>query len=365
MGRAGVRTDAFFSVEGREAVFAGVSGCGGATAVGRIYIFDRREASEAAGALIVCLFDMPCESELDGLMAELSPVGMILSASAISPRLLEHLIESGIPYLILKDRFSSEYAGRVAMLDTERDVIVINPGLDAIGHYSRKSQRDELAAPCNLPPHRPEILMDADGKGIMADINALVRRKELYPALMEIAESFCGVPVAAAVTVPGRGETREGFCDMIESIYRAAVYGSFSILLKGYGGEADIKMALGDMHRVFCRLEEEGREFNGYLRKGIFIDSPVWLFRVSPFLKADTVCFDLDSITAHLLGCGRGELAGRELEEEAMFRIWEQYFSRFATECCRRICCREIKNERFLERLTALSDADEVYRSSL
>ena len=357
---SGMREGDIAVFDRRETIFRGISGGEGTMAIGRVCILGIGQIPTEGSATILCLFDMLCERELDCVMARIEPAGMILSASAISPRLLELIIYRHIPYMIIKNSLPCEYCGRVAMLDTQRDIIVIDPDVETICDYSKRAlpiaplQQRTVCLPSEV------LLFEENGGGIFVDADTMALSGDIYPQLMEVVESFCGMPVAVSLRVPIAEREREAFGNLVEGIYRAAVYGSFSLYLRGYDSEMTLKSALADMHRVFCRLEEEGREFNGYLRRGIVIESPVWLLRPSPFLKADAVCFDIDSITAHLMGCETCELCGRALEKNALIRIWEHYFSRFATEC-RRIAVLKNTDRDFFHAWRVLSGAGEIY----
>ena len=355
-----MRTGDGRTAEGKETVLKGISGCDGTVAVGRVCILGIGQLPLADCATILCLFEMPCERELDSVIDRISPAGMILAASAISPRLLELIIYRRIPYIIVKNSFSREYSGRVAMLDTQRDIVVIDPELETIGAYSRRGLPAELPVRRPTQTRRDGLLFEEGGRGVFADVLRLSEEGDVYSRLMEIVESFCGVHVAVSISVPENDRERETFKNSVEGIYRAAVYGSFSMYLRGYDSERRLRSAFADMHRVFCRLEEEGREFNGYLRRGIVIESPVWLLRPSPFIRADAVCYDIDRLTACLTGCEVSELPTRELEKNAIMRIWEQYFSRFATQC-KRIAVAENTSGELLEAWRALSGAEEIY----
>ena len=93
----------------------------------------------------------------------------------------------------------------------------------------------------------------------------------LFEAYRDIAE--CAFGISVTVTA----EYDAVFAERIRAILRSAVYGEFSLMLRGILCEKDIKSALSDISRIFCELEVDGREFNGYIQRGICIDSPILL----------------------------------------------------------------------------------------
>ena len=95
--------------------------------------------------------------------------------------------------------------------------------------------------------------------------------ESLFEAYRDVAERAFGVPITVIA------EYDVFFAERIRAILRSAVYGRFSLLIRGILCETDLKKALFEINRVFCELETDGREFNGYIRRGICIDSPMLL----------------------------------------------------------------------------------------
>ena len=114
--------------------------------------------------------------------------------------------------------------------------------------------------------------------------------ESLFEAYRDTAELAFGVPITVIA------EYDSFFAERIRAILRAAVYGRFSLLVRGILCETDLKNALSEINRVFCELETDGREFNGYIRRGICIDSPMMLRQT---LSADGI--DLFVIDAERL----------------------------------------------------------------
>ena len=95
--------------------------------------------------------------------------------------------------------------------------------------------------------------------------------ESIFEAYRDVAERAFGVPITVIA------EYDVFFGERIRAILRSAVYGEFSLLLRGILCEKDLKNALSSISRIFCELETDGREFNGYIQRGICIDSPMLL----------------------------------------------------------------------------------------
>ena len=52
----------------------------------------------------------------------------------------------------------------------------------------------------------------------------------------------------------------------VEALFRAAIYGNISLILGGVCSYRAARRAFELLHGSFCRLSEEGREFNGYIK---------------------------------------------------------------------------------------------------
>ncbi len=343
-----------------EKVFKGISGFGGGSlAVGRVDITSGKGETVKGEASMLCFFD---GSGGEGTVEKLcgnAPAGVIVSSEAISSRLINLLICRRIPYLILKDGFSRQYQGKVALLDTEKDVLIIDPCLETLNSYP--AARVALEA-CRLtePSHRL-LMRSRDGEAIMLDAEEARREGELFDVLAGIAEEYCGKKITVGQKLPLEEGDRERFCEDTEALFRAAVYGSFSVQLEGYSRPEDIRVGLELMHRVFCRLEAEGREFNGYLPRGVLLSAPVWLLGAPPFAKADFLTVDLDAAAAGLLGLSAEELGEARLPEETLELVWKELIPRFSRGCPLRAKSRILAGKEVLYDWISLMGIDELY----
>jgi hypothetical protein len=124
---------------------------------------------------------------------------------------------------------------------------------------------------------------------------------------------------------------RERFCDSAEALFRAAVYGDMSLFIGGICSQNEVRHAFELLHGCFCRLLEDGREFNGYIAKGILISSPVLLLDALSLPRCDLLCLDFSLLSARLTGAEDRESLLRSREELRCF--WETWKAENETLC--------------------------------
>ncbi len=105
----------------------------------------------------------------------------------------------------------------------------------------------------------------------------------------------------------------------IKAAYRAAVYGNFSLLFGEIFTNEEAENAKENANRAFCELIEEKHEFNGFIPKGILIDTPLALFsKISP-QSFDFFCYDTEKLSSHLIGTNEESI--RKYQEEMQILI--------------------------------------------
>ena len=114
--------------------------------------------------------------------------------------------------------------------------------------------------------------------GILVDCSALFEGGEegeqrLYETLRAIAEESPEREISALVSCDQKEKTET----QIKAVFRAAVYGEISLLFGDVFTNEDAEEAKECAQRSFRSLLEEGREFNGFIPKGILIDTPLAL----------------------------------------------------------------------------------------
>lgn len=344
-------------VLGRERVFRGISSGSGGVAVGRIRMPDTAARCKSE---MLCIFDAPEEEILTGIVRHSAPAGVIVSARAISPWVINLFVCYGIPYIIVKEAFPRELCGRVALLDGEHDRVIIDPNVETLNSLSSYTSYKGPALPIADGSGDMTVLERVGGKGAIIDAPR-VHGEELFELLREIAEHRCDGELTVNLRIPTHPNDAESFESDCEAIFRAAVYGRFFLQLEGYSSCRDISEAMTLICHAFCRLESEGREFNGYLPRGVLVDAPVWLMQGSVFPSADFICFDFDAITARMMGIEQRELADTELPREAIMRLWEQYFCSFAPRMPMRATSGVLAQHPIFEEWAERAGIDEIY----
>ncbi|MBO5938114.1 MAG: hypothetical protein J6Q82_01255 [Clostridia bacterium] len=109
----------------------------------------------------------------------------------------------------------------------------------------------------------------------------------LYQSLRELTEQDTERKVATIV------RNREE----IKAAYRAAVYGEISLLFGDIFTGEDAEQAKSTAHLAFRELLEEKHEFNGFIPKGILIDTPLALLSQIPTDGIDFFCYDIEKLS--------------------------------------------------------------------
>jgi hypothetical protein len=160
-------------------------------------------------------------------------------------------------------------------------------------------------------------LQDIDHTGISAEglcffAEELTKKQYLSPAeveesvfsllrqLFEEKVELCLTVIFQAVPDLISADHSERLKAITRGIFRAAVYGSISIIYN-----ANHNKAFGEfINKIFCELESDKREFNGYIKKGVLISAPSDILDVNK-RGIDFLCIDLDKMIPHLICNGK------------------------------------------------------------
>ena len=138
-----------------------------------------------------------------------------------------------------------------------------------------------------------------------------------YEFFCDIADSFLGSPITAVARFdPTHSERSAIFRSRIRAIYRASVWGQFSLLCTGISTPNDLDVCADIIKEAFCELESEGREFNGFIEKGICIDSPMMLYNFPQRSRFDFLCFDCEKLRYLGTGIKKSIIGTTELANE-------------------------------------------------
>ena len=122
--------------------------------------------------------------------------------------------------------------------------------------------------------------------------------ENIFELLRDIAELFPDLHAVMIIKNPdvsGGTDALEFTKAQIRALFRAAVYGNFSILCESVRTRSEYDRFSNVINKIFCELESESREFNGYIPKGILISSPLSAFCITD-CAADFFCIDLDRL---------------------------------------------------------------------
>ena len=341
-----------------ELLFFGISQSARPSLVaGRLMIWGERAGGEAADASIICILDPQAPSITTVMALPCAPAALVISSCALSPALLSLAAGSAIPFIILNDVPHELYfqGGKVALLDTAKSVLIIDPSIETLNRYPRLCEYDSTgdSVGCPLKLHKEEskckFLLDSPFP------------VELFEALNDVSERFGAPPITLCLSVPRSKRDEEAFCEAADSLFRAAVYGDLSVMLKDFVSDAELSYALSLLHSVFCRLQQEGREFNGYVKKGALITSPAQLMRRIRLWRPDFLCFDLESLLCRAFGCSVEQLCtSADLRDEAR-EIWRHYLDVFAPECVFSLRCRELYGSELMRDFISFARIRDVY----
>ena len=304
-----------------------------AAVLGRVRFFDE---SYTEGSILCVRADQQIDREV---LLLCPPIAVIVFCYD-SASCLGELCTLGVPCVVLngcETRFEL-CKNKVALVDAERGTITLDPSLETLEHYSAtRSSR----AP----------LIDCARGGVLKDItlkngaplgveNYLVSASQLqaedyFESAVGLCERLCPELLILDVATPSGFENDDRiFAERVEAVFRAALYGSVAISLSGFDCEDELSRAMRILHKVFCVLEMEGREFNGYLPRGVTLRAPIWLFRPSPVTNPDFVLLDLDFLLPSLFSLSCEEILKKEkaLKKE-LFSVLERYFANFAPRC--------------------------------
>ena len=319
---------------------------------GRLLIWGKSERPETYEGSILCILDGKGPPIIDS-----SPAALVISSSALSSALLSFVAGSAIPFIILHHPPQSLYfqGGKVALLDTESSVLIVDPSIETLNRYPRLCTCDVQSdvTLCDLQLHKEQT----KSKFLLEAPFPL----ELFEALTEVSERFGAPPITLSVSVPRSTREEETFCEVIDALFRAAVYGDLSVMLKDFTSDAELSHALSLMHSVFCRLQQEGREFNGYLKKGALISSPAQLMRRTRLWRPDFLCFELDTLLCRAFGCSLEQLHSSADLRDELREIWQHYLEAFAPECSFSLRCQNGYSSELLRDFVSFARIRDVY----
>ena len=334
---------------------------GGSTVLGRVRLFDE---SYVEGSILL----VRGGERLDrGMLFACPPIAVVVICDEDASALGE-ACSLGVPCLALDgDALACEACkNKVALVDTERGILMLDPSIETLDYYSakRRSATPLLNAPLGrvLRDLKVERKAFEGVEYFLADASVL-GQNDAFEAAVGLWERLCPELLVLDIPIPKDLEPGErAFSLLVEDIYRAALYGSLAISLSGFDTENELSVALRLLHKTFCLLEAEGREFNAYLPRGITISSPLWLMRPSPVTNPDFLILDLDSLLPSLFSLSVDSILKKEKNlKKELFSVLERYFLTLAPRCELYIKTSHFLNSRLLCDLTRLANVKIVF----
>jgi len=167
---------------------------------------------------------------------------------------------------------------------------------------------------CNSLSHSDARVGETVGCIVGKELDMLCSEDSAYEYFCDIADRFIGTPITAVARFsPSCSEGVALFRSRIRAIYRASVWGQFSLLCTGIATPSELKSCADILKEVFCELESEGREFNGFIEKGVSVDTPMILYKLTECPRFDLLCFDIERLHRLCTGKSGTSYSYREL----------------------------------------------------
>lgn len=242
--------------------------------------------------------------------------------------------------------------GRVALLDPDSSLLSVCPDLCSIGNYSKKIKTEKPSEnhDIDLRTHLPRISVldssDRNADGVLIDT--------IHNPFSE--DSF---DVLDSRTVTLLCDINSSPETSIKQMYTYGIFGIPSLLIRGIRSPSEWQKALQICYRCFGELWYEGREFNGYVPRGILIDSPMALSREHRFHGCDFFCIDLERLL-----CSYGGMEHPTTEETVQSLMHElSVFFEAHPNTERRFLCKSRPSDEWIC-FFLTQNAREIYLSS-
>lgn len=324
--------------------FGRIFGGAGERVVGRICVLGG-QSSEVRHTARILFFDGEVDTRyiVDG-----DTVGIIAVNDGCAERLQR--VGCPVPIFVIGEQYKELLPyiyHRIAILDCPAGRLYVDPAIEVIKRYF-----GSLAA---LPSKKiPWLGINEMAKGSEGVVVCVKGDEEsVYDRLCELADRFAGVRIVARI------RSRDRLLEQVRGVLRAAVWGRISLAYDARTPTlADRYMEIS--HTAYRTLEKEGREFNGFIPKGLWISTPVLLLS-PPNRYADFFVLDAKALIDGFLG---GE------EDDAAVRIVTEHMADFASRtrerrvslcvegkygiaCSEYLCSRNAVNEIYTDPQTA------------
>lgn len=329
--------------------------------IGRIRFFDE---SYTEGS-ILCV---RAGERIDRATLLLCPPVAVIALCRDTDLYIGELCSLGVPCVLIDyaDAEYESYRNRIALIDTERGVFALDPSIETLELY-RSNDGEIVDFPCPTGRALEDICavnFSEERGSFLISSGLLCKEGELFDSALTLWERFLPELIVVDMAVPSGDE--RGLCvfsEQAEQLFCAALYGSFAVSLSGFCAEGELADGISLFHKAFCALEAEGREFNGYIPRGITLSSPIWLMTPTPVSNPDFIILDIDSLIPALFSLSAAEIIKKEkaLKKE-LFSLLERYFIHFAPRCDVYIKSKSFFGAPLLRELAAALGAKAVFR---
>jgi hypothetical protein len=347
-----------YSCEKRLIGRVAVGGCG--VLIGRIRFFDE---SYTEGS-ILCV---RAGERIERATLLLCPPSAVIAFCGDNDSYAGELCSLGVP-CVLVDSDGAEYESyrnKVALIDTERCIFALDPSVETLELYrSPRSEGSRLSCPVGRIIERSGELAFSEERGsFFISSELLCAEGELFDSAVSLWERLIPELIVVDMATPSGETSLRAFSENAEQLFCAALYGSFAVSFSGFHTESELADAISVFHKAFCVLEAEGREFNGYIPRGITVSSPLWLMRSCPVTNPDFIILDTDLLIPSLFSLEANEVIKKEkaLKKE-LFPLIERYFTHFAPKCDVYIKSKSFYGSAFLRELVSIVGARAVFR---
>lgn len=186
----------------------------------------------------------------------------------------------------------------IAILAPQQGKLFVDPDIETVRSYlyshphGIKKKLSVLSTDTDAP-------LGCDGIVIGKALEHLGDEESIYEYLCEIADKNTGVKLVAEIPL---GENADIFSSRLSALYRAGVWGRFSLLCTDVKTPQRAIDCISLIQSVFCRLDSKNREFNGFIPKGISVDTPILLLDPPRSRTLDFLCFDVPSLCKSFSG---------------------------------------------------------------
>jgi hypothetical protein len=268
---------------------------------GRLCLADKMRGGTDEGAKIL-LWNGTSELS-DSLLS--AAVGIVFTENVVGDALThaQRLAEfRRLPSLYLKNGISAPLRNSIAILDSSSHRLFVDPDLETINTYfGARSRKKPTALSMILETNAPLSARERTHNGISIS-GALPNDASediCYEYLCDVADVSMGTEIIATADM----RDTEAFVRRVRAIYRAGVWGRFSLLCTSVSTPEMTNACISLLHEVFCMLDREAREFNGFIPKGILIDTPLMLLSAPKDKMLDFFVLDYERLRYLLTSC--------------------------------------------------------------